>query len=502
MSNEESRNRCLVRVIRPRDNKWVGTGFCLPQAEGSGAGLIMTCAHVVADALDNRELAMEAQPPVGECAIDFVNASNARLKAHVLRDVRAWHPMMVDPAAGRDPQDIAVLELTVGLPVAPVVMTRRPPPLNDEVTAFGSPSPHTDAAADFGNWSQGRCLGENRDFIEFQSFDPKETRFIIGGCSGAPLWSTGFDAAVGMVTLAYKNEKKIAYATPTHELERAWPPIAKARAGNQNLTQAGALDAGFFFIDRTLQSEDFVDVVEGLFGKEAQQSLSKKSVICAIIGDYRQAHDAMLSRFGLVPIARRHKLASPIAAAVEWPYGLGRSRGLGRLRKRLQKSLNADGADDPDLIAAINRSTGLLHTYVGVGLQFGDLDAELMQEWIAMWERIGTANPGLKNEFYVFLSFQYCPDRDAGTRIARFCEDQLPALMPAEHDHKVLLKPLRSVAPDEIDVWCDRTLAENGFQLTRDVFGLKNDVKNLFAGAKEIAMSNLLDQVRAKGLRI
>ena len=216
MSNYGDFGDSIVRIIRKSDGFWVGMGFVLPGDDGT-PGNIMTCAHVVADALGDRELAFDSIPPQGRFAIDFPNISVDRRHDVEVIPEHGWHPMrrQLDPSISV--KDIAILQLAPGETFPDTakisIFARVPPPPGSAVRAFGSPTGYIKAKDDLGHYSEGRYQGPNRGLYEFKSLDDADKTFIKPGCSGGCLWSDKADAGVGMVSLAYEDTP-LAYATP------------------------------------------------------------------------------------------------------------------------------------------------------------------------------------------------------------------------------------------------------------------------------------------------
>lgn len=488
----------LVRIIRERDECWMGVGFVIPDDSGRPSH-IMTCAHVVADACGDRNLAYVDEPPGNDLLVDFPNMGNDRFRARALSDDGAWHPMQQVIDANRIAQDIAVLELSPGSTFpqdcVPALFSRRDVPSGATVRGFGSPQ-GVAAEEDFGHYSDGRYAGMNRRLLTFHASDSKDNRFIREGCSGGPLWCDELDnCAVGMVTCAYED-KSIAFATPFGELLKAWPPLGRCADG-MGWVSAPSFDPAFFFIDRSIQSIEFDALVEAAYGQSPHQGGICKPLVCILQGEYRQGHDEMRQRFKFHPIRQRHRLSSDTpAVAMDWPYGAGAGRGMRMLRYRLHQGLKAIGTENQDFIDAINRRTGALYAYVTVrAAEFGHADCELMTEFIRMWKDIGDRSPGLTSEFYVFISFQFCRDADANTPMAAFIGGDLQACLGAADDDHAVLEHMLSVRPEEIETWCD-TITYHGFRLSRDPFELKRDVKELFGPDESLAMIDLLKRIR------
>lgn len=206
----------IVRVFRPTDDpdvaQWVGNGFVFVTGDDTFQPLVATCAHVVAQALGDPELAFAETAPKGQFLIDYPNTTNRKLyRAEVIaEDDRAWLPQARDLGTVRGLQDFALLSVVqVGMPfdLNPLRLvgeaeTMRPDALST-VLSYGRTSRHSDWARASGRLSDGRLQGQvSNAFWQFRSHDPADPAFVVRGYSGGPLYSPDLDAALGMVTLA------------------------------------------------------------------------------------------------------------------------------------------------------------------------------------------------------------------------------------------------------------------------------------------------------------
>jgi tetratricopeptide (TPR) repeat protein len=170
----------IVRV-RHANGAIVGGGFLV------GDGRVLTCAHVVADALGRER--SDPQRPEAEVFLDFPLLPGApTASAHV----EVWRPL--GPGGGNDPGqgDIAVLELLHPPPIAaqPIRRVGAGNLWRRRFGAFGFPT-------DSGTYTYGHCLGPQASgWIHVES--TSEYR-IEGGYSGTPAWDDERDLVIGMV---------------------------------------------------------------------------------------------------------------------------------------------------------------------------------------------------------------------------------------------------------------------------------------------------------------
>ena len=178
----EAMGAALVR-IRTTEGGIVGAGFLV------GPCQVLTCAHVVAQALDLPEA--HSDPPLTLVVLDFpLLAPRTRLAARVV----FWRPVSDDGGG-----DLAGLEL-LGDPPEGAQMVRFAPAEDvweHPFRAFGFPAGHDD-----GVWATGRLLGRQaNNWLMLE--DVKTAGFPVErGFSGSPVWDTQLQGVVGMVVTA------------------------------------------------------------------------------------------------------------------------------------------------------------------------------------------------------------------------------------------------------------------------------------------------------------
>lgn len=177
----------VVRV-KGSDGAIGGAGFLI------APDLVLTCAHVVSDALDRpREDAVEAGT---EVTVDLPLAGNADGVdgSDQSATVQRWIPIRPDQTG-----DIAVLRLRNRIAGA------RPLPMADprhgvwdhDARSVGFTDDNPD-----GIWQSGRFRGPTRQgWIQLSRADG-EAAHVKGGFSGSPVWDDELGAAVGMMVAA------------------------------------------------------------------------------------------------------------------------------------------------------------------------------------------------------------------------------------------------------------------------------------------------------------
>jgi hypothetical protein len=187
----------------------VGAGFL------AGPRHVVSAAHVVAGVLG---LSADEAPPEGTVvSLDFPLLAPGRRQ---LADIVAWRPPL--PEQG---MDVVGLRLREPPPAdaRPLVLSRRHGELDGSLVMVGFPR-----GLELGTWVHGRQGGPvATGWVEIES-DPARQAMLAPGFSGAPVWSTDVDAAVGMVGYRVTGAgTKIGYMLPVDMLLEAWPELAE-----------------------------------------------------------------------------------------------------------------------------------------------------------------------------------------------------------------------------------------------------------------------------------
>jgi S1-C subfamily serine protease len=208
----------IVR-FRKSNGAVVGAGFLVSEKH------IVTCAHVVADALG---IARDTQNrPTEDVYLDFpLVDSETQLTARVV----FWSPVPPKGSTSvKGKEDIAGLELKSSVPegVQPVGLVRvvteedlRGNPFH----TFGFPSGHDDGLEATGVLRGRQSTG----WVQLE--DVKQTGVRLEpGFSGAPVWDEKLNGVVGMAVAADQKrpEAKVAFMIPTRVLVTAWKDLDK-----------------------------------------------------------------------------------------------------------------------------------------------------------------------------------------------------------------------------------------------------------------------------------
>jgi hypothetical protein len=202
---------CIVR-IRRTNGEVVGAGFLV------GEKHILTCAHVVAEAL--RIAQDQVDQPEESVQLDFpLLAPGKNLRAQVV----VWQPPRPD---GRG--DIAGLQLDAPPPpeASPAHLVAAKNLWGHSFRAFRFPRGNED-----GTWASGTLL--DRQAVGWvQIEDVKETGYRVQpGFSGTAVWDDDLEGVVGMVVAAEaRAEVKAAFTVPTDVLLESWPEMDQLSA--------------------------------------------------------------------------------------------------------------------------------------------------------------------------------------------------------------------------------------------------------------------------------
>lgn len=203
----------IVRICKS-NGVVVGAGFLVSQKH------VITCAHVIADALG---ISRDTQKrPTEVVYLDFpLIASEERLTGRVV----FWRPV---PPKGsisvKGKEDIAALELNSTVPEAaqPVDLVIEEDLRGHPFRTFGFPAGHDDGLEATGVL-RGR---QGTGWIQIE--DVKETGVRLEpGFSGAPIWDEQLNGVVGMAVAADQKrpEAKVAFMIPTKVIATAWSEL-------------------------------------------------------------------------------------------------------------------------------------------------------------------------------------------------------------------------------------------------------------------------------------
>ena len=198
-----------ITRIHAADGRTIGAGFLV------GNRQVLTCAHVVAEALSLHDDVSDL--PQAHLRLDFpLVAPGEILTAHVI----CWQPAT----------DVAGLELSTDPPRGsePVGLVTAVDMWGHSFRAFGFPSGY-----DKGVWASGVLRGRQADgWLQIE--DTNETGYLVApGFSGGPVWNNVLNGAAGMIVAADTSERiRAAFLIPTDVLVKTWPDLAYNQRGS------------------------------------------------------------------------------------------------------------------------------------------------------------------------------------------------------------------------------------------------------------------------------
>ncbi|MFJ4084656.1 trypsin-like peptidase domain-containing protein [Streptomyces iakyrus] len=201
-----------VRVRGPGGDSPCGAGVFI------GDDRILTCAHVVAEALGCPD--EQKVPPGNTVWVDFAPSGDSRPRR--VRTVDGgWFP--VRPTSG----DIAVLELEPGDPpveARPAALFAGDGAGPTEVSVYGYPRP----GLGDGVWVEATATGHGGPNPAWRQLDGRANGVSVQrGFSGAGVWDRGVGGVIGLVVAAYSsNVERVAWMFPLAAVAREWTPLA------------------------------------------------------------------------------------------------------------------------------------------------------------------------------------------------------------------------------------------------------------------------------------
>jgi hypothetical protein len=223
--DKSSVENSIVRIIRISDQQWVGCGFYAKFGDLSVPPLVVTCAHVVADAIGDPAVAEQASRPSGTFRIDFPNSlQNRQIECNVVDAKNAWHPATSTLSDHSRPFDIAFLQppsLEIPSDVKPIdIKVDCTFASGQNLNAFGGAEEGNLVDDEFGEWVCGKQVRRMHGRFQFKS-NPSETLNVVReGFSGTPIIIEKNDDVIGMVTVADEG-KGLAWFLPVQTLFEA-----------------------------------------------------------------------------------------------------------------------------------------------------------------------------------------------------------------------------------------------------------------------------------------
>jgi len=213
-------NNAVVRIFEIVDDEpsqVVGAGFLVSPRH------IITCAHVIIDALDISIETPEA--PIETIYLDFpLLPEHEPLEATILK----WYPVKENYSVG-EMGDICVLKLSDATPLPQgaehISVVEHNQYFGRKVRMFGFPSSRSMYD---GDWLAGQLQGLIRNgWVQLDSEVGR--RSVAGGFSGTAVWDIEKNAVAGMMVSIDDSDSDdtAAYMIPARNLSKALPEIIK-----------------------------------------------------------------------------------------------------------------------------------------------------------------------------------------------------------------------------------------------------------------------------------
>ncbi len=264
----------VVRIYSNND-RVIGAGFLVSQK------YILTCAHVVADALGMQRKTIEM--PDAEVSLDFpLLAPKQLFKAKVV----FWQPVNPEQFA----EDIAGLELESFPPetAKPAQLMTSENLWGHSFRVLGFPAKQSNGA-----WASGELrAGIGNGWVQLE--DVKQQGYALEpGFSGAPIWDEKLEGVVGMAVAADINrpETKAGFMIPVKVLCEAWSELGEQVIPPQPVVELEypegqvALDSAFYVERPPNESDCYKTIIKpgSLISIKAPDQMGKKSLMARIL---------------------------------------------------------------------------------------------------------------------------------------------------------------------------------------------------------------------------
>lgn len=213
---DERTYSCIAQIAGNGGVK--GAGFLVP------GGHVVTCAHVVNQALGRRNESSERPSATERIRLAFPWSGGGQ---HVYDgQVVAWFPLPLTRSAGEGCVDIAVLKLDPSPPadLRPAWLQVLDQIDRQRVRTAGFPTGYA-----LGRHAQGRLEGTDAGGW-LQAISSLDEMTFLPGHSGAPVFLNGNGAVIAMVTMTDDSRRDVALLIPTALMRRAWPTLGEPSA--------------------------------------------------------------------------------------------------------------------------------------------------------------------------------------------------------------------------------------------------------------------------------
>ncbi|MDJ0909793.1 MAG: serine protease [Woeseiaceae bacterium] len=435
---------------------------------------VLTCAHVVADAMGANSAEREAlqhaeNAPDGRIVIDFPVIDPAfRIEAKVLPE--NWVPAIRSGEAGASVRDIAILTLAKAPPdgAAPIPTTARRD-RGDYFKAYGFP-----VEADRGTYAEGRIQGPVAygDLEIHASGDSPNDTFVKEGFSGTPAWHTEQQAMFGMVAEVLGRSR--AYVRPLEILKEVLPemddvdPEIEVPPPVSPSVQPIRLPKKIPYsrlhsVDRTEQKEN----LRGFIGDQITVETFKPWLFL-LRGSIDENPTELVQHIS-DEILSRYDIKSGATSWDDFPWVPWSDPKTGIVDARIQEimtnlsgALAAGNPDVSDIRKSLEDPTNI--NVVAWEIAASTIDAaesDLLERWFQMWNAIAAG--GLRRPVAVFLCFVYYEEDALGARST----DDIWGRSDWPTYSEITVHPLEEITSfsvQRVESWCNKILPQAGVQ--------------------------------------
>lgn len=440
------RPRSVVRIWREDDDRPIGVGFLVDRSH------VMTCAHVVGDALSTAVESGTAAPD-RSVKIDFPSLAP-----------KQWYTGRPIPAKWDPQQDIAVLMLddapALPLDARPVraCATTRP---GDPITAYGVTEDIPDGTWVIGQIADTTIKGRAVFNAAHEDMATRE------GCSGGAAWNVSRGGISGMIV--ERQGLMQGRIIPVSDLESVWPIAPQSSPELYSLPQevlsslklGDRLSTSLYRFDRELQESDFEDALKELW-EDAQAP-----IICVIAGlaDDRPilCRDRCI-QVKLSELLERIEIGkAPTPIKIYWPDRalLDVDSELFRLQRQVRNALKS-GPSAGEIAKKFNDHPEPVVFFCSIKRsKFDSSHGSLLSKWIEFWRGIGVERTN--KPLAVFLIFELDGASPEDFCLERYFTDELRKRPPGGVK---ALEQLNDFSPDDVVDWLNQKAAELGISDT------------------------------------
>jgi hypothetical protein len=417
----------------------VGMGFLLDSRH------VMTCAHVVGDALGDKTDA-RARGPAPAAAetvrLDFVLRPVEDSKDAYRAEVVTWRPK----GGKAQPADVAVLRILGDVPLPPdttPIWTYPGFHVGEGFFAFGITKNLPE-----GTNTRGMIIGEvPPDRIEVMA-DNAEVA-ITGGFSGTAIWSAEVSGVIGMAVQSATVTKGL--FIPIALLGLVWPGLIKQQSTPAVATASTGrplrtrLLKDLYSFDRERQTAAFQTAAEDFWAKKGSP------VVCAIAGVADDLPMRFRDRCFQHTTHKMWRDNNPQPKKIDWfdpgEWG-GVPYALSGLKQQVKSELKATGASVAEIRQACNEGvTPWAFFSVLKEAEFTSLHRDLLVQWIAFWREVGAET--LNTPLAVLLIFELESDSRKDTLLGQVLREFGTGLF----DYLRPLPRLHDFSPQDVIDW-------------------------------------------------